>query len=135
MLSVQRRKAKLDGDNPRANPPRRRARQGAAGQGLRSPHLSTVLSPRKGMMTDSERWRGMAAPHGALVRLPLFLKHSPACTRNSNRKRERECLPSTPLHGAKMEPWQHTCSEALLAVSRMPVMGSGGIFLGPTAPL
>lgn len=71
------------------------------------------------------------------VQFPLFLKHFVLAHQTpEEKKRENNCL-EFPLHKAKIKPWHSIilaiCSEIMLSIFRMLIMGSGGIFSGPNS--
>lgn len=94
----------------------------------------------KGMKTRLKSWKGMQPP--SPIPAPFasvsFVPKALCSSTPKSTSRDREQLFSVPsLHNAKIKPWHNIilaiCSEIMLPVFRMLIMGSGGIFSGPSS--
>lgn len=127
VLSWQIQEAKWMGKNPGSPTPHQSTQAGCRGW---------APSPNS-MKTGPRSWKGMqSAPNPAPFASVSFDSKAlcSSAPKSTHRRRRSDCL-VFPLHDAKITPWQNiilaVCSESMLSIFRMLIMGSGGIFSGP----
>jgi len=151
VLSFQMQEAEWVGNSPGAKPSHRSARHSAGASSQGPNHHTgapgTVRGPPRGAVSTQPQsalplslqgcgdctprlWGRMKSPHhlpSRSIQFRLFLKH--LVLTHQTPKGGSAC----PLHNAKIKPWQNIilaiCSEMTLAIFRMLIMGSEGIFL------
>ena len=120
----------LTGAKPSHRSARHSARASSGGSLSPQPQSALPLSLQGCGDCTPRLWGGMKSPHhlpSRSVQFRLFLKH--LVLTHQTPKGGSAC----PLHNAKIKPWQNIilaiCSEMTLAIFRMLIMGSEGIFL------